>query len=97
MACEVVDRAIQAFGAEGVSQDQHLASILTMFSPTGTGCSTYINLVETCRLDIPPLPGPYPAGWPKELMRAPELHKRAAEMSKKEAAIMQKAGVKAHL
>lgn len=26
MACNVVDRAIQAFGAEGVSQDQELAS-----------------------------------------------------------------------
>jgi alkylation response protein AidB-like acyl-CoA dehydrogenase len=25
MACDVVDRAIQAFGAEGVSQDQDLA------------------------------------------------------------------------
>lgn len=27
MALQVVDRAIQAFGAEGVSQDQHLARI----------------------------------------------------------------------
>lgn len=27
MACEVVDRAIQAFGAEGLSQDQELASM----------------------------------------------------------------------
>jgi acyl-CoA dehydrogenase len=27
MACTVVDRAIQAFGAEGVSQDQVLAGL----------------------------------------------------------------------
>ena len=27
MALQVVDRAIQAFGAEGVSQDQHLAEV----------------------------------------------------------------------
>jgi acyl-CoA dehydrogenase len=27
MACTVVDRAIQAFGAEGVSQDQPLAAL----------------------------------------------------------------------
>lgn len=27
MALDVVDRAIQAFGAEGVSQDQNLASV----------------------------------------------------------------------
>lgn len=27
MACNVVDRAIQAFGAEGVSQDQELAGM----------------------------------------------------------------------
>lgn len=27
MACGVVDRAIQAFGAEGVSQDQPLAAL----------------------------------------------------------------------
>lgn len=33
----------------------------------------------------------------RELKRAPELHKRAVEFGKKEAAIMQKAGVKAHL
>jgi len=27
MACTVIDRAIQAFGAEGLSQDQELASM----------------------------------------------------------------------
>ena len=27
MACNIVDRAIQAFGAEGLSQDQELASM----------------------------------------------------------------------
>ncbi|KIM67919.1 hypothetical protein SCLCIDRAFT_1210067, partial [Scleroderma citrinum Foug A] len=27
MACAVIDRAIQAFGAEGLSQDQELASM----------------------------------------------------------------------
>lgn len=27
MACNIVDRAMQAFGAEGLSQDQELASM----------------------------------------------------------------------
>ncbi|KAF8138222.1 acyl-CoA dehydrogenase/oxidase [Boletus edulis] len=78
MACEVVDRAIQAFGAEGVSQDQHLAGM-------------YVQLRALRLAD-----GPDAVGQ-RELTRAPGLHKRAAEMSKKEAAIMQKAGLKAHL
>jgi len=83
MACEVVDRAIQAFGAEGVSQDQHLAGM-------------YVQLRALRLADGPDAVHIQQVGQ-RELMRAPELHKRAAEMSKKEAAIMHKAGIKAHL
>ncbi|KAF8450777.1 acyl-CoA dehydrogenase NM domain-like protein [Boletus edulis BED1] len=83
MACEVVDRAIQAFGAEGVSQDQHLAGM-------------YVQLRALRLADGPDAVHIQQVGQ-RELTRAPGLHKRAAEMSKKEAAIMQKAGLKAHL
>ncbi|KAN0097686.1 Acyl-CoA dehydrogenase/oxidase, N-terminal and middle domain containing protein [Tylopilus felleus] len=83
MACNVVDRAIQAFGAEGVSQDQELAS-------------TYAQL-RTLRLADGPDAVHIQQVGQRELRRAPELRKRAAELSKKEVAIMQKAGVKARL
>ncbi|KAF8559047.1 acyl-CoA dehydrogenase NM domain-like protein [Imleria badia] len=79
MACNVVDRAMQAFGAEGLSQDQELAS---MYAQLRTLRLADVHIQQVGQ---------------RELKRAPELHKRAVEFSKKEAAIMQKAGVKAHL
>jgi len=83
MACNVVDRAMQAFGAEGLSQDQELASM-------------YAQLRTLRFADGPDAVHIQQVGQ-RELKRAPELHKRALEFGKKEAAIMQKAGVKAHL
>ncbi|KAI9574917.1 acyl-CoA dehydrogenase/oxidase [Boletus coccyginus] len=83
MACNVVDRAIQAFGAEGLSQDQELASM-------------YAQL-RTLRLADGPDAVHIQQVGQRELRRAPELHKHAVEFGKKETAIMQKAGVKAHL
>ncbi|KAJ8585305.1 acyl-CoA dehydrogenase NM domain-like protein [Rhizopogon salebrosus TDB-379] len=79
MACGVVDRAMQAYGAEGLSQDQQLASM-------------YANL-RTLRLaDVH-----IQQVGQRELKRAPGLHKRAAELKKKELAVLSKAGIKAHL
>ncbi|KAG9317241.1 acyl-CoA dehydrogenase/oxidase C-terminal [Chiua virens] len=79
MACNVVDRAMQAFGAEGLSQDQGLAS---MYAQLRTLRLADVHIQQVGQ---------------RELKRAPELHKRAEESRRKEAAIMQKAGVKAHL
>jgi len=83
MACNVVDRAIQAFGAEGLSQDQELASM-------------YAQLRTLRFADGPDAVHIQQVGQ-RELKRAPELHKRAVEFGRKEAVIMEKAGVKAHL
>ncbi|KAH0839695.1 acyl-CoA dehydrogenase NM domain-like protein [Lanmaoa asiatica] len=83
MACNVVDRAMQAFGAEGLSQDQALASM-------------YAQL-RTLRLADGPDAVHIQQVGQRELKRAPELHKRAVEFSKKEEVIMQKAGIKARL
>jgi len=83
MACNVVDRAMQAFGAEGLSQDQELAS-------------TYAQL-RTLRLADGPDAVHIQQVGQRELKRAPGLRRRAEELSKKEAAVMQKAGIKAHL
>ncbi|KIJ70319.1 hypothetical protein HYDPIDRAFT_23435 [Hydnomerulius pinastri MD-312] len=83
MACTVVDRAMQAYGAEGLSQDQELASM-------------YAQL-RTLRLADGPDAVHIQQVGQRELKRAPELHKRATVLKQKELAIMQKAGVKAHL
>jgi len=83
MACNVVDRAMQAFGAEGLCQDQELASM-------------YAQL-RTLRLADGPDAVHIQQVGRMELKRAPELHRREAEHRKKEAAIMKKAGIKAHL
>lgn len=63
----------------------------------GTGRSKHIYLVETCELDISLAQVHIQQVGQRELRRAPALHKRAVELSKKEAIITQKAGVKAHL
>ncbi|KAE9399024.1 acyl-CoA dehydrogenase NM domain-like protein [Gymnopus androsaceus JB14] len=83
MALEVVDRAIQSFGAEGVSQDQELAS-------TWSG-------LRTLRIaDGPDAVHIQQVGL-KELKRVPALVQREKEMKKKQAILMEKAGIKAHL
>jgi acyl-CoA dehydrogenase len=83
MACTVVDRAIQAFGAEGVSQDQPLAAL-------------YAGL-RTLRLADGPDAVHIQQVGQKELKRAPALVKRRAEVKKKERALLERAGLKAHL
>jgi len=83
MACGVVDRAIQAFGAEGVSQDQPLAAL-------------YAGL-RTLRLADGPDAVHIQQVGQRELRRAPSLTKKYAEVKKKEQALRIKAGLKAHL
>ncbi|KAG2158888.1 acyl-CoA dehydrogenase/oxidase [Suillus bovinus] len=79
MACGVVDRAMQAYGAEGLSQDQELAS---MYAQLRTLRLADVHIQQVGQ---------------RELKRAPELHKRAAELKEKEFAVLSKAGMKAHL
>ncbi|KAG1820418.1 acyl-CoA dehydrogenase/oxidase [Suillus subaureus] len=77
MACRVVDRAMQAYGAEGLSQDQELASMFAQ--------------LRTLRLADGPDEVHIQQVGQRELKRAPGLHKRAAELKQKEFAVLSKA------
>ncbi|KAJ7228883.1 acyl-CoA dehydrogenase/oxidase [Mycena pura] len=77
MALTVIDRTIQAFGAEGVSQDQALAA-------------TWAGL-RTLRIADGPDAVHIQQVGQRELKRAPALAKRAAERAKKEEALFAKA------
>ncbi|KAJ7638604.1 acyl-CoA dehydrogenase/oxidase [Roridomyces roridus] len=83
MALEVVDRAMQAFGAEGLCQDQELAS-------------TWAGL-RTLRIADGPDAVHLQQVGQRELKRVPELLKRKAELVKRENALFAKAGIKSHL
>lgn len=83
MACTVVDRAMQAFGAEGLSQDQELASM-------------YAQLRTLRMADGPDAVHIQQVGQ-RELRRADELRKRAQELRQKEAIVFKKAGIRSHL
>jgi len=83
MALQVVDRAIQSFGAEGVSQDQPLAHM-------------WANL-RTLRLADGPDAVHVQQIGQRELKRAPALTKKQAELKQKEKALYAKHGVKPHL
>jgi len=79
----VIDRAMQSFGAEGVSQDTELArrwaGIRTLRIADGPD-AVHIQQVGQ-----------------RELKRAPGLVKKAQELQRKEVAMLQKYGLKAHL
>ncbi|KAI6047123.1 acyl-CoA dehydrogenase/oxidase [Pisolithus marmoratus] len=83
MACTVVDRAMQAFGAEGLSQDQELASM-------------YAQLRTLRMADGPDAVHIQQVGQ-RELRRANELRKRVQELRQKEAIVFKKAGIKSRL
>ncbi|KAJ7368047.1 acyl-CoA dehydrogenase/oxidase [Mycena albidolilacea] len=80
MALTVVDRAIQAFGAEGVCQDQELAK-------------TWVGLRILRIADGPDAVHIQQVGQ-RELKRVPGLVKKAAELAKREKALFAKAGIK---
>lgn len=83
MACTVVDRAMQAFGAEGLSQDQELANM-------------YAQLRTLRMADGPDAVHIQQVGQ-RELRRANGLRKRAQELRQKEAIVFEKAGIKSRL
>lgn len=83
MACTVVDRAMQAFGAEGLSQDQELANM-------------YAQLRTLRMADGPDAVHIQQVGQ-RELRRASGLRKRAQELRQKEAIVFEKAGIKSRL
>ncbi|SJL01726.1 related to acyl-CoA dehydrogenase, medium-chain specific, mitochondrial precursor [Armillaria ostoyae] len=83
MALTVLDRAMQSFGAEGVSQDQNLAE-------------TWAGL-RTLRIADGPDAVHIQQVGQRELKRAPGLVKKAAEIKKKELEILEKAGFKSRL
>ncbi|TFY83849.1 hypothetical protein EWM64_g176 [Hericium alpestre] len=80
MALQVIDRAIQSFGAEGVSQDTDLAS-----SWAG---------IRTLRLADGPDAVHMQQVGQTELKRAPALAQKAAEQKKKQDALFQTHGIK---
>jgi len=83
MALNVVDRAMQSFGAEGLSQDTELAK-------------RWAGL-RTLRIADGPDAVHIQQVGQRELRRAPDLVKKAQELQKKQAAMLQKYGLKAHL
>jgi len=83
MALTVVDRAMQSFGAEGISQDTELAS-------------RWAGL-RTLRIADGPDAVHIQQVGQRELRRAPGLVKKAQELQSKELAMLQKYGLKAHL
>lgn len=83
MASRVIDRAIQSFGAEGVSQDTFLAR-------AAAG-------LRTLRLADGPDAVHIQQVGQRELRRATKLKVRSAEVKKKEATLWEKSGLKARL
>jgi len=83
MALTIIDRAMQSFGAEGVSQDTELAS-------------RWAGL-RTLRIADGPDAVHIQQVGQRELKRAPGLVKKAQELQGKEVAMLQKYGLKAHL
>ncbi|KAJ2933626.1 hypothetical protein H1R20_g3439, partial [Candolleomyces eurysporus] len=83
MALTVIDRAIQSFGAEGLSQDTELAE-------------RWANLRTLRFADGPDAVHIQQVGQ-RELKRVPLLVERTRKMKLKEKALLEKAGLKAHL
>ncbi|KAF5322904.1 hypothetical protein D9619_000967 [Psilocybe cf. subviscida] len=84
MALTVIDRAIQSFGAEGVSQDTELAA-------------RWAGL-RTLRIADGPDAVHIQQVGQRELKRAPELHRKTQELKKKQNSLLDKHGLlKAHL
>ena len=102
MACNVVDRAIQAFGAEGVSQDQPLANLFAGLRTLRLADVRSANTLFNSRAEYhfcsqgPDAVHIQQVGQ-KELKRAPGLYKRNEEVERKEKVLLERAGLKVHL
>ena len=101
MALQVVDRAIQAFGAEGVSQDQFLAEAWA-----GLRTLRIADVRVSCPIALlillkPPVQGPDEVHiqqvGQRELKRATYLAKKAQESKKREDALLARHNVKTSL
>jgi acyl-CoA dehydrogenase len=96
MALRVVDRAMQAFGAEGISQDQPLAQ---MYAGLRTLRYADVSFL-ICVIDLPSLISPLSQGpdevhlqqiGKQELKRVPELQARNAGIKQRETQLMREA------
>jgi len=101
MALTVIDRAIQSFGAEGVSQDTELArrwaGLRTLRIADVKDLSvSCLRAILTFMIQGPDAVHIQQVGQ-RELRRAPGLVKKAKELQTKEAAMLKKYGLKAHL
>lgn len=101
MALQVVDRAIQAFGAEGVSQDQFLAEawagLRTLrFADVRISFSIALTIVLRQSIQGPDEVHIQQIGK-RELKRATVLTQKANELKKREYALWTKHNVKASL
>jgi acyl-CoA dehydrogenase len=83
MAIQVVDRAIQSYGAEGLSQDTPLANI-------AAGLRTLRFADGPDEVHIQQI-------GKTELKRSPLLKKKTEDVKRKEQALYKKSGIKAHL
>jgi len=100
MALQVVDRAIQSYGAEGLSQDTPLANI-------AAGLRT-LRFADVCTslsgrkaIFLTSCQGPDEVHIQQigktELKRSPLLKKKTEDVKRKEQALYKKSGIKAHL
>ena len=103
MALQVVDRAIQAFGAEGVSQDQFLAEswagLRTLrLADVGVSYHCFVSWSFILRGSVQ---GPDEVHiqqiGQRELKRAVGLVRKAQEVKKREDALLAKHDIKASL
>ena len=101
MALTVIDRAMQSFGAEGISQDTELArrwAGLRTLRIADVRILWFITAYDSDLLNKGPDAVHIQQVGQRELKRAPGLVKKAEELQRKEVAMLQKYGlVKAHL
>jgi acyl-CoA dehydrogenase len=102
MVLTVIDRAMQSFGAEGVSQDTELArrwaGLRTLrIADVRILCFTTAYDSDLFFMNKGPDAVHIQQVGQRELKRAPGLVKKAQELQRKEVAMLQKYGLKAHL
>ena len=102
MALQVVDRAIQAFGAEGLSQDQFLAEswagLRTLrLADVGVSCVPTLVRVDTEASVQGPDEVHIQQIGQRELKRAAGLVKGAQELKKREDVLLAKHDIKTSL
>ena len=103
MACQVIDRAIQAYGAEGVSQDTPLAAMYAglrtlRIADVRCICRWYSSRCSSLtRCSQGPDAVHIQQIGQRELKRASQLVKRQEAIRQKEKAVAERYKVKVHL